>query len=199
MTNGKNKAGRQSISESTSLGFTIHQLRKVIRKQAEAHIKGHTPMTVIFNENIHIGDGFFEPKQKTGNDSGFRTGHKLVLGTYPYAKNDNKTVLKDEEILKLYGTALHELVHYDQYESHNSSKEDAICEASKHGNICYYRHVWSNMPHEIEAEFKSTMLMMDKMREIRPAIVDEKNHITEGEAMMLERLTDRARNGGYIY
>lgn len=182
----------KGIASDKSLGFTMHQMRKLIKKEVVHHMKerkGGNNIAILFDTDLEIGNGFFKPRSDMD--------HELVLGTYPYSKDD-ESVMTNEEAIKLYGTVLHELVHYDQYESHSLSKEDAICEASKHGNICYYLNVWSNMPHEIEAEFKSTMLMMDKMKEMRPAIVDEKNHVTEGEAMMLERLTDRARNGGYI-
>ena len=183
----------QAMLDSTSMGFTMKKAGRLILKKVDMYKKAHqgrVHIDVMFDRGMKVGDGFFEPRADGR--------HRLIMGIWPYSISDNTTILTNRDILKLDMTAEHELIHHTQYMYDDRLKDDIICEISKCHNIRYYRNNWSRMPHEIDAEFRSTMITIDDMRETYPKIIDERIHMTEGEAMVLARLTERARNGNYI-
>lgn len=139
---------------------------------------------LIFSNKKPFGEGEIRNNTKSNSKP------QIIVGTG--IKNGSSILEKfqvnDLDFVKLGVTMFHEIGHYER-SFKKPTKELQISELSKFGNAEYYEYNWQNMQHEIDAEYTGIMSMWKKMKEFVPDKADK---------LMLEHLTDRARNTVYM-
>lgn len=137
-------------------------------------------MKLIFDDKLPIGTGKADEENQ-----------KITIGIKPYKKNfiSEYSQIKDSDFIKMGITTFHEITHHEQKTIENLSQELTLSELSKYMNPGYYQHNWQVLPHEIDAEYGGIMKMWSKLEQEFPDKADK---------LMLDHLTDRARNTVYM-
>lgn len=128
-----------------------------------------TPVKVYFTNNIAIGCGYFRRASES----------QVILQT---SKLMTETV-SDMDFLHITATLFHLFGHHGQLTSKDTPKEILISSLSIYGNKMYYRLNWSNLLHEIDAEYTGVMSMLEHINTICPK---------HGEKLFLQYMSLRA-------
>lgn len=167
-----------------SLGMTIGKAHKIISKWTKDYKKANKnarQLKILLTDGLKIGDGISQ--QDMGNN------HIIMMGMHPYSLSEKDRRMADMDFVKMGTTFFHELAHYEDDVSGRMSKEDAITCISKFHNIDYHKKNWNKMSHEISAEYRGVMSMWAQMEQMYP---------DDADRLMLERLTEWAKNTNYI-
>lgn len=146
--------------------------------------KQNEPVLFSLSPNTEIGYGTF----KRSIDKPY----EIKVGISPYSKSFIKrnVIAKDLDFVRAGTTMFHEFAHYEQYKVQDNT-EILISDLSKQGNIEYYKHNWTMLPHEIDAEYSGVMSEWDYLENVFPAVADEliENYLkyrTENTKYMIE-------------
>lgn len=156
------------------------------------------PLKIKFSDRLDMGRGSEKPNRSTEK-------RQLTIGCMPHSTSvfSRSVAMSDYDFIKISITAFHELAHFDQETSDDTSKEILTSLLSKCYNWKYYRANWEKFPHEINAEYKGVMTVWNRLRDLCEERFQGEDAKEKGRQMadqlMLDYLTNKAENFVYIF
>lgn len=117
--------------------------------------------------------------------------HQIIVGVEGLLKKfpNNYRYVQDNDFIRAGVVLFHEKTHYERHMHADTNPEILISEMSKYKNRTYYAESWSELPHEIDAEFSGISSMWNVLKKEFPKEVDD---------CMLHFLENRALHTDYM-
>lgn len=133
----------------------------------QLHIKYGTSVEIRLNSTDPVGTG------RTIIDFATDT-RQIVIGTNDICQAfpTNLVPTNGMNLVRAGIVLFHEAAHYERHANSSTRSEILISELSKYGNPNYYAQSWSELPHEIDAEFTGVVSMWNALESEFPDKAD---------------------------
>lgn len=156
------------MNKQKQLSITHKRAIQLLGNWAEQFQKYDPQLEIRFDRKQPIGTGMTLTSSK--NDiCQIVIGIENLVKTFPM----NQRIIEDSDFIRIGVTLFHERRHYEQYIQSDTKSEIWISEISKYKNMTYYAQSWSELPHEIDAEFTGVMSMWNALEYEYPDLADK--------------------------